>query len=215
MMMKKLSYYFSLKALVVILLAYTLAYPQNQESRNYSNSGYVHALATEGNYIWAGTSDGLVKIDKISSVPNFYDKSNSGLPDNDVRSIAIDGSGNVWIGTCGGLAKYDGTNWTTYTTSNSGLPDNQVMSIAIDRSDNKWIGCYTDWTGIYGGGLVKFDGTNWTIYNPSNSGLLSNFTSSIAIDDNDNEWLGTDSGLVRFDGTNWKTYTKVQFGLAW
>ena len=56
-------------------------------------------------------------------------------------SLAIDGSGNKWIGTDGGgLAKYDGTNWTVYNTSNSGLPDNRVHSIAIDGSGNKWIG---------------------------------------------------------------------------
>ena len=42
-----------------------------------------------------------------------------------VTSIAIDGSGNKWIGTDdGGLAKFDGTTWTVYTTSNSGLPNN-------------------------------------------------------------------------------------------
>ena len=58
-----------------------------------------------------------------------------------VHSIAIDGSGNKWIGTFGGgLAKFDGTNWTVYNTSNSGLPDNDVSSLAIDGSGNKWIG---------------------------------------------------------------------------
>jgi hypothetical protein len=42
-------------------------------------------------------------------------------------AIAIDGQGNKWIGTYGGgLAKFDGVNWTVYNTSNSGLPDNYV-----------------------------------------------------------------------------------------
>ncbi len=67
----------------------------------------------------------------------------------------------------GGLAKFDGTNWTVYNTSNSGLPDNYVSSIAIDGSGNKWIGTWH-------GGLAKFDGTNWTVYNTSNSGLPDN-----------------------------------------
>jgi hypothetical protein len=44
-----------------------------------------------------------------------------------VNAIAIDGQGNKWIGTYGGgLAKFDGVNWTVYKTSNSGLPDNYV-----------------------------------------------------------------------------------------
>ena len=85
-----------------------------------------------------------------------------------VTCLAIDGSGNKWIGTWnGGLAKFDGTNWTVYNTSNSGLPDNAVCCIAIDGSGNKWIGTYD-------GGLAKFDGTNWTVYNTSNSGLPDN-----------------------------------------
>ena len=42
-----------------------------------------------------------------------YNTSNSGLPDNFVRSIAVDPQGNKWIGTYGGgLAKFDGVNWT-------------------------------------------------------------------------------------------------------
>ena len=40
----------------------------------------------------------------------------------------------------GGLAKFDGVNWTVYNTENSGLPDNGVMSVGIDAQGNKWIG---------------------------------------------------------------------------
>jgi ligand-binding sensor domain-containing protein len=69
-----------------------------------------------------------------------YNNSNSGLPNNTVKAIAIDGQGNKWIGTNSGLAKFDGVNWTVYNNSNSGLPDNNVLAIAIDGQGNKWIG---------------------------------------------------------------------------
>jgi ligand-binding sensor domain-containing protein len=129
------------------------------------------------------------------------------LPYNIVYSIAIDGSGNNWIGTGGGLAKYDGTTWTVYTTSNSGLPNNDVTSIAIDGSGNKWIG-------TYGGGLAKFDGTAWTVYTTSNSGLPDNYVRSIAIDGSGNKWIGTyNSGLAKYDGTTWTVYTTANSGL--
>jgi ligand-binding sensor domain-containing protein len=45
-----------------------------------------------------------------------------------------------WNRWGGGLAKFDGVNWTVYNTSNSGLPDNYVYAIAIDGQGNKWIG---------------------------------------------------------------------------
>ena len=42
-------------------------------------------------------SGGLAKFD--GTTWTVYNTSNSGLPDNYVSSIAIDGSGNKWIGT--------------------------------------------------------------------------------------------------------------------
>ena len=44
---------------------------------------------------------GLAKFDGTNWT--VYNTSNSGLPDNGVYSIAIDGSGNKWIGTLAGL----------------------------------------------------------------------------------------------------------------
>jgi len=91
----------------------------------------------------------------------------SDLPDDDVRSIAIDSQGNKWIGTIEGLAKFDGLNWTVYTTYNSGLPDNWIQEIAFDNQDNKWI-C------TKGGGLAIFNenGIPWSI----NENINTSFT---------------------------------------
>jgi len=51
---------------------------------------------------------------------------NSGLPVNYVRSITIDENGVKWIGTNhGGLARFDGTNWTTYNMTNEKPTDYQ------------------------------------------------------------------------------------------
>jgi ligand-binding sensor domain-containing protein len=137
-----------------------------------------------------------------------YNTSNSGLSNDYVLAIAIDGQGNRWIGTAGGgLAKFDGVNWTVYNTSNSGLPENTVYVIAIDKEGNKWIGT--------GGGLAKFDGINWTVYNTSNSGLPSNYVSAIAIDGQGNKWIGTlGGGLAKFDGVNWTVYNTLNSSLA-
>jgi hypothetical protein len=139
----------------------------------------------------------------------IYDTSNSGLPDNKVYAIAIDTQSNKWIGTAfGGLAKFDGVNWTVYKTSNSNLPANTVTEIVIDGQGNKWIG--TD-----GGGLAKFDGMSWTVYNRSNSGLPSNNVTAIAIDGQGNKWIGTRGGLAKFDGVNWTVYNTSNSGLPW
>jgi hypothetical protein len=52
-----------------------------------------------------------------------YNTSNSGLPNNDVLAIVIDGARKQmdWDLGCEGLLKFDGVKWTVYNTSNSGL----------------------------------------------------------------------------------------------
>jgi ligand-binding sensor domain-containing protein len=57
--------------------------------------------------------------------------------------IAIDGQGNKWIGTWfGGLAKFDGANWTVYNTFKFWIAfnDDVLVQVVIDGQGNKWIG---------------------------------------------------------------------------
>lgn len=100
----------------------------------------------------------LVSLSLYAQNPEWvnYYTSNSSLPNNKIRAITIDGSGNKWIGTYGGgLAKFDGTNWAVYNSSNSGLPDSAVQTIAIDKFGNKWIGTMNGGLAVYNeGGVV-------------------------------------------------------------
>jgi len=112
-----------------------------QEWVGFTGVKNIQCLVEEGKYLWVGTDRGLVKLNKSTGEFIVFDEWNSKLPDNNVTAIAIDEQGNKWIGTNGGgLAKFDGANWTVYNTSNSGLPDNDVYVIAIDGQGNKWIG---------------------------------------------------------------------------
>jgi hypothetical protein len=137
--------------------------------------------------IWAGTnSTGLRNYNGTK----WYDTPGN-LPDGHVYSIAIDDQDNKWIGTEGGLTKFDGTNLTTFNTSNSDLPDNIVGTIRIDDNGKKWIGT--------GGGVAVFDDTNWKVYNKSNSALANDGIKDILIDSDNNKWIATyNSGLTIF-----------------
>jgi len=110
-MKKNAAFYGLLLTLVLVKPVST----QNPEWINYTRGKEVNSIAIEGNRVWAGTGGGLVQLDMNSESMIHYNKANSGLPDNGVHSIAIDGSGNKWVGTAGGgLARFDGTNWTVY-----------------------------------------------------------------------------------------------------
>ena len=152
-------------------------------------------------YVFAGSwGHGLVSFDGTNWT--VYDTSNSDLPSDVVCSIAIDGSGNKWIGTGGwyehprGLALFDGTNWTVHDTSNSELPWNVITSISIEDNENIWIGAsiHTLLRDMVGYGLISFDGIIWTVFDESNSGLPSDAITSIVIADTGNKWIGTWAG---------------------
>jgi len=138
---------------------------------------------------------------QVTAQPGWtiYNTSNSPIPENSVRCIAIDQSGTKWIGTDFGLASFDDVNWTIYQTVNSGIPDNSIRSLAIDDSNNVWIGTFA-------GGLAHFDGTTWTTFNTGNSDLPDDFVRSLAVDTLNNLWIGTIGGLAYFNGLNWDVY---------
>ena len=166
----------------------------------------THVIAVDPqNVKWFGAgASGVARFDGTNWT--FYNTSNSGLPENYVRSIGIDRDGSIWFGTgdcCtyrNGVAHFDGSQWETYTPSNSGLPNYTVLSIAIDPNGVKWFATYA-------GGVVRFDDTMWTVYNTSNSPLPHNEVYAAAIDLDGSVWFGTGNGLARFDGTNWTVYT--------
>ncbi len=67
-------------------------------------NGSTFAVASKGDStVLAGTSQGLIHYDLKKGIIKKYTVAD-GLADNDVRSIAVDGNGGVWIGTVRGLS---------------------------------------------------------------------------------------------------------------
>ena len=150
----------------------------------------------------------------------IYNATNSGLPDNYIRAITIDGKGNKWIGTSRGLVQFDGKDFTVYNTLNCELPDEYVNAVAIDKSEKVWIA--TD------DGIARFDPDGeiekmWTIYhksNPSAQDYVYNPVKSIAIDEKGIKWFGSEAGLMKFvqgdsEGSpdKWKIYNTSNSGI--
>ncbi len=117
-----------------------------------------------------------------------------------------DSNDNIWV-TCwpfggGGVQRYDGASWTSYTTATSSIPTDNVGKLAIDSNDDIWIG-----TNGVGAGLIKFDGSTWTQMHTGNSTIPSDDIIGVMVDNNDDVWIGTPwSGVARYDGSTWTTY---------
>jgi ligand-binding sensor domain-containing protein len=167
--------------------------------------GSVPISATKGSAmddssnVWIATFGGGVSKMKDGSYTT-YTTSNSGLPNNTTKCVAIDNANTKWIGTQSGLAKFDGTNWTVYTAPVS-LPGNNINCITIDNSNTKWIGIQLN-------GLTKYDGSTFQTWKTSNSSIPNNNVNCVAIDNAGNKWVGTYAGLAKFDGTTWTTYSQ-------
>jgi ligand-binding sensor domain-containing protein len=134
-----------------------------------------------------------------------YSSSNSPLPFNTVRCIAIQNQFK-WFGTDDGLARFDGVNWSVYTTLNSPLLDDDIRAVCVENDTIVWIGTVQ-------GGLYSFDGLNWENYNPTNSGLPDYLVRGIAIDTQNNIWCATSEGIAMFDRVNWYTWDVLSHNL--
>ena len=67
--------------------------------------------------------------------------SEDGLPSMEVYKVQQDTNGYIWIGTAGGLCRYDGYEFKTLTTKD-GLPNNEVLNLKLDSHNRLWIGSF-------------------------------------------------------------------------
>ncbi len=73
-----------------------------------------------------------------------------GLPEDTVQAIQQSPDGYLWIGTTGGLVRFDGSHFRLYDHATTpALADNSVFCVLSARDGSLWIG--SD-----GGGLVHF-----------------------------------------------------------
>ena len=130
---------------------------------------------------------------------NFINYSTeSGLAQSQVRSIAQDKNGYLWLGTLAGLTKYDGKKFVNYSIQN-GLIDNQIFSLAADTSNGLWIGTM--------GGLNHFNGKNFKSF-LFKGDMSENIVNAIAEDFNGNLWLATDgAGVCKFRKNSFEYFT--------
>jgi signal transduction histidine kinase/ligand-binding sensor domain-containing protein len=150
--------------------------------------------------LWIGTLADLYTFDRETGKFTPYQK--PGWSPIAVRSLYVDETGLLWIGTQGrGLYQWDGTRFTSYQPQTSN-PYNAAgtfirsifTSLAVD-SGAVWVG--TDWSG-----LLRFDraapGGEFRRYTEKD-GLVGNRVQCIMADADGFLWLATNRGVSRFD----------------
>jgi len=151
-------------------------------------------------------------IPQKSQPPRFKDAAISdiqyldvdqGMISSMIKSIIVDKSNNIWIGTNGaGVSRYDGREFFHFTEKN-GLSNNTVLNLFQDSKGNIWFG-------TEGGGACCFDGENF-ISITEDEGLGNNTVLSVYEDKKGNIWFGTNGGgAFKYDGKTLTGYTETE-----
>jgi ligand-binding sensor domain-containing protein/signal transduction histidine kinase len=96
--------------------------------------------------------------------PFFNLNVENGLIQSQATSLVQDKYGHLWIGTLGGLSRYDGKTLTNYSVRD-GLSDNTINTLATDNKGNIWIGTPV--------GISKFNGAQFKHYSIYSDNALS------------------------------------------
>jgi ligand-binding sensor domain-containing protein len=144
------------------------------------------ALLAARDVLWIGTTTGLLR---------YHDGAFTNLNHvaGDVRAIAVDKQGAVWIGTAGnGLACLE-DNKVRWFKKADGLSSDFIECLRFEKDGTLWIG-------TFGGGLNRFKNGRFAVINRE-QGLPNSVIGDIEVDDYGFFWLSTFGGIIRVSGT--------------
>lgn len=137
--------------------------------------------------IWMGIrSHGLYKI--FDGQIYHYTKAN-GLPSNWINDLKIAPDGTLWIGTKGGISKYENGMFQDYTAAD-GLLSNWCQTLEFDHRGVLWIGTPR--------GLHYLQNEKIYVIN-SRQGLVADEINDVFEDGNKRLWIGTTQGISVID----------------
>jgi len=196
-------------AMVAFLSGTAMLRAQHPGWTLYADGNDILSMVEAGPVLWLGTGGGgLIRFDKESHQRTIYTKQNSPLPDNWIRSMALDSTGRLWVGTRRGVAMLDGEVWRVIDTTSAGGDFPSILSIAAARDGAIWA--------VFGGNLAggdlarldadkpSFDMSDWTIYREQNGTFPVTLCTCVAVAPDGTVWVGTNEhDLVRSSDTGW------------
>lgn len=153
--------------------------------------------------IWIGTrSDRVVRYDGTTS--RQYTTADGLLAENGISSgiqgFAQTADGRLWIGSSGGLNRFDGTTFEGLTMAD-GLAGSRITDVSLDTDGDLWISAW--------GGVSRYDGEHFENFTTRN-GLPQTWTGDILEDRAGNLWIATGGGLTRYVGRQFLNFTTEQ-----
>ncbi len=168
-------------------LGYGVEIMSNRRPRMLNGPRWIFALFEDRQQrLWAGAQEGLALVDdqgcRLISPTN-------GVAPREVRALAEDAAGGIWIGTAGGgLSRYFHDAIQTWHMAD-GLPSDTIFSLYCDTDNALWIGTKAN-------GLARFKDNQWTRYT-TREGLACDRITYMIEDTVGYLWLGSPLGIMR------------------
>ncbi|HEX4824157.1 MAG TPA: two-component regulator propeller domain-containing protein [Candidatus Polarisedimenticolaceae bacterium] len=134
--------------------------------------------------VWAGTSEGLVRIDPSGAIRRFGVA--DGLAGARVGALIERASGAIWAGCYGGLSRIDGDRVTTWKIKD-GLSSETIRALYEDERGVLWIGTYD-------GGLTRFADGKLVVIR-KRDGLFDDGAFAIVDDRTGRLWMSCNRGI--------------------
>ena len=166
-----------------------------------------------GGVIWIASDGGLTRFDPAAPTEEqrwfTYTPANSPLILNDVRSLAFDSHGNLWLtnvsvqSSNGAVFRFNPTSnvWTQYRVGQElpwSPPWYNVNAVFVGADDHVWL------THSVLGGMAEFNGTSWVLHDSpyQMDAMLADLQGNI--------WVRTSQyGLFKWNGSSWQNWPTV------
>ena len=170
----------------------------------------VKRLFVDGDFVWVGTSGGVVRYDTRNDDYKLFDVK-SGLLSNGVFYVGkLDGR--IVVGTYGGgLSLLDPVTekWQTYNIP-EGLGDAFVYDVLKAKNGDVWIATWSGVNRVRGGRLD--DRSQWELHTVESTrgGLPNDWVYGLAEGRDGEIWLGTEGGLAHFKDGAWQNWNHAK-----
>ena len=141
----------------------------------------------------------VARLDAVAqrTLPDGYTRrvwqTQDGLPESTVQAFAQTSDHYLWIGTSGGLVRFDGARFVVFDRENTPqIHENSIFCLTVSRDGSLW-------AGSDGGGLVRYRNGALRWYSAA-EGPTNGFIRVVYEDHRGVLWAGTDDGLFRFSG---------------
>ncbi len=172
---------------------------ENFTTANGLPDNHVFCVLVDGNRIWAGTENGLGLYENGKwKVLGTAD----GLAHRVVLSLALDrNTGDIWVGTMGGLSHISAGRIDTYTQLNSGLSNDIVYGVDVQ---GEFI-----WTATAAGASRLNTRTGqWSLFNERNTPMYEIWTYSVSVGTDKVYYAVWGGGVLEYnlETQQWKDY---------